>query len=77
MTKKDKNFPFFVVSKNERKKKVYERKDKRSMCRKGETRKERTKEKRKRKNIVFLTKNKKKINETKKQPKILQNKFKF
>ena len=53
MTKKDKNFPFFVVSKNERKKKVYERKEKRSMCRKGETRKERTKEKRKRKNIVF------------------------
>lgn len=47
------------------------------MCRKGETRKERTKEKRKRKNIVFLTKNEKKINETKKQPKILQNKFKF
>lgn len=66
MTKKDKNLPFFVVSKNERKKKVYERKEKSSKCRKGETRNERTKEKRKRKNIVFLTKNKKKINETKK-----------
>lgn len=43
MTKKDKNLPFFVVSKNERKKKVYERKEKSSKCRKGETRNERTK----------------------------------